>query len=309
MENCACGTLSTENCACGTLPTELKKFRATFANKSQITKNVYNSAYKKLRELLQDEDIASVSQRRVIEVIEPIDNRNSQQSLLNIAYLIRKNEGMGINELETFRKKNQKLLQTKVYESNSNIIDSLPTYASLLDFIDRLLKDQNYIQYVINYLLLHCQVRNADLVFDFVFLKKDTKNTNKNYLWYSARTKTVHYIRNVYKTAKIVKPDGEITGYGQKVIKLTDPQFIGVMKLLAKNHKKTPLVFLPNTENIGYFVRKLTYNNLGETMYFKIVVNHFRKDPNMLKQISYNRGTDINTILESYDIESKPLVK
>ena len=286
---------------------ELEKFRATFANKSQITKNVYNSAYKKLRELLQDEDIASVSQRRVIEVIEPIDNRNSQQSLLNIAYLIRKNEGMGINELETFRKKNQVLLKDKVYESNSNLIDSLPTYASLLDFIDRLLKDQKYIQYVINYLLLHCQVRNADLVFDFVFLKKDTKNTNKNYLWYSARTKTVHYIRNVYKTAKIVKSDGTTSGYGQKVIKINDPQFIDVIKLLAKEHKNERILFIPNPETVGYYVKKMTYENLGETLYFKIVVNHYRADANMLKQISYNRGTDINTILESYDIKSEPI--
>ena len=44
-------------------------------------------------------------------------------------------------------------------------------------------------------------------------------------------------------------------------------------------------------------------------IYFKIVVNHFRTDANMLKQISYNRGTDINTILESYDIESEEINK
>ena len=286
---------------------ELEKFRETFANKSKVTQNVYNSNYKKLRDLLGDVDIASVSQQKVIDLAKTRTNINSQQALINIAYVIRKNEGLAIKELETFRKKNQVLLQTKVYESNSNLIDSLPTYASLVDYVDGLLKDQKYIQYVINYLLLHCQVRNADLIFDFVLFKKDTKTNTKNYLWFNAKTKTAHYIRNVYKTAKIVKPDGEITGYGQKIIKINDPQFIGVMKLLAKNHKKTPLVFLPNTENIGYFVRKLTYNNLGETMYFKIVVNHYRKDPNMLKQISYNRGTDINTILESYDIESEPI--
>lgn len=288
---------------------ELEKFRASFANKSKITQNVYTSSYKKLRELLQDEDIASVSQRRVIEVIEPIDNRNSQQSLLNIAYLIRKNEGLAIQELETFRKKNQSLLKDKVYETNSKLIDSLPPYNSLVSFVNGLLEDKKYIQYVINYLLLHCQVRNADLVFDFVMLKKDTKDTTKNYLWYSARTKTVHYIRNIYKTAKIVMANGELSGYGQKHIKITDPQFINVMKLLAKEQKNKALVFLPSIDNIGYYIKKLTFNNLGETMYFKIVVNHFRNDPNMLKQISYNRGTAINTILESYDIESAPIVK
>jgi hypothetical protein len=289
--------------------TELDEFRKTFSNKSKITQGVYNSNYKKLREMLGDVDIASVSQKKVIETAETIDNRNSQQSLINIAYLIRKNEGLAINELETFRKKNQSFLKDKIYETNTALVDKLPSYDELVNFVDGLLKDQKYTQYVINYLLLHCQVRNADLNFNFVQYKKDTKDKSKNYLWYSARTKTAHYIRNVYKTAKIVKPDGSITGYGQKIIKITDPVFIKVMKILANYEKKEskPVIFFTNLETIAYHVKRMTYKGLGETMYFKIVVNHFRSDPNMLKQISYNRGTDINTILESYDIESEPI--
>lgn len=288
---------------------ELDKFKETFANKSKITQGVYNSNYKKLRNLLDDVDIASVSQKKVIEIAETFDNRNTQQSLINIAYLIRKNEGLAINELETFRKKNQSFLKDKIYETNTALVDRLPSYDELVNFIDGLLKDQKYTQYVINYLLLHCQVRNADLNFNFVQYKKDTKDTSKNYLWFSAKTKTAHYIRNVYKTAKIIKPDGEITGYGQKVIKITDPAFIKVMKILVNYEKKEnkPVVFIPNLETIAYHVKRMTYNNLGETMYFKIVVNHYRTDVNMLKQISYNRGTDINTILESYDVESEPI--
>ena len=290
--------------------TELEEFRKTFANKSKVTNNVYNSNYKKLREMLGDVDIASVSQQKVIELAKTLNNRNSQQSLINIAYLIRKNEGMAINELETFRKKNQSVIKDKVYESNTNLMDSLPSYNTIVDFTNDLLKDEKYVHYVINYLLINCQVRNADLIFDFVLFKRDTKDTSKNYLWYSSKSKTVHYIRNVYKTAKIVKPDGTTTGYGQKVIKITDPKFIKVMKIFVNYQKKEqkPIVFFPNSD-AGYYVRKMTYNNLGETAYFKIVVNHFRNDPNMLKQISYNRGTDINTILESYDIESEPIVK
>lgn len=289
--------------------TELEKFRETFSNKSKITQNVYNSNYKKLRDLLND-DIINVSQKKVIELVETLDNLNTQQSLINIAYLIRKNDGMAINELETFRKKNQTIIKDKIYESNSNLVDSLPSYSTLVDFVDGLLKDEKYTQYVINYLLLYCQVRNADLNFDFVKFKRDTKDTSKNYLWYSSKSKTVHYIRNVYKTAKIVKPNGEITGYGQKIIKITDPKFIKVMKILVNYEKKEqkPVVFIPNPETIAYYVKKMTYEGLGETMYFKIVVNQFRSNPNMLKQISNNRGTDIKTILESYDIESQPIV-
>jgi hypothetical protein len=288
---------------------ELDKFKETFATKSKITQGVYISNYKKLRNLLDDVDIASVSQKKVIEIAETIDNRNSQQSLINIAYLIRKNEGLAINELEAFRKKNQSFLKDKIYETNTALVDKLPSYDELVNFIDGLLKDQKYTQYVINYLLLHCQVRNADLNFNFVQYKRDTKDESKNYLWFSAKTKTAHYIRNVYKTAKIVKPDGSITGYGQKIIKITDPKFIKVMKILVNYEKKEnkPVIFFTNLETIAYHVKRMTYKNLGETLIFKIVVNHFRSDPNMLKQISYNRGTDINTILESYDIESEPI--
>jgi len=288
---------------------ELDKFKETFSNKSKVTQGVYTSNYKKLREMLGDVDIASVSQKKVIETAETIDNRNTQQSLINIAYLIRKNEGLAINELEAFRKKNQSFLKDKIYETNTALVDSLPSYDELVNFIDGLLKDQKYTQYVINYLLLHCQVRNADLNFNFVQYKRDTKDESKNYLWFSAKTKTAHYIRNVYKTAKIVKPDGSITGYGQKIIKITDPKFIKVMKILTNYEKKEnkPVIFFTNLETIAYHVKRMTYKNLGETMYFKIVVNHFRSDPNMLKQISYNRGTDINTILESYDIESEEI--
>lgn len=289
--------------------TELEQFRATFSNKSKTTQTVYNSNYKKLRDLLGD-DIVNVSQKKVIELLEEnISNRNSQSALLNIAYLIRKNNDMAIQELESFRKKNQTIIKDKIYETNTKLVDSLPSYATLIDYTDDLLKNEKYVQYVINYLLLHCQVRNADLLFDFVLLKRDTKDTTKNYLWFSSKTKTAHYIRNVYKTAKIVKPDGTTTGYGQKVIKITDPKFIKVMKILVNFQKKEnkPIIFIPNNENVAYYIKKMTYQGLGETAYFKIVVNHFRTDANMLKQISYNRGTDINTILESYDIESKSI--
>lgn len=288
---------------------EFDDFRASYSTKSKVTQGVYDSMYRKLRALLQDEDIASVSQRRVIEVAESVDNRNTQQALINIAYLIRKKEGMAIMELETFRKKNQKLLEEKIFEANDNLIKKLPSYTTLVDYINDLLKAKKYIQYVINYLLVYYQVRNADLVFDFVLLKKDTKDDTKNYMWYNARMKRVHYIRNVYKTAKIVKPDGTTTGYGQKINIIDDPVFVKVLRILAKEQRKAdkPIVFIPNSDN--YHIKKVTYEGLGEGNIFKIVVNKFRTDPNMLKQISHNRGTDINTILTSYDIESEPIKK
>jgi len=289
--------------------TEFDDFRASYSNKSKVTQGIYDSNYRKLRELLQDTNIASVSQKRVIEVIESVDNINSQQGLLNIAYLIRKKAGLGIQELDEFRKKNQKLLENKIVEANTNLINKLPSYDTLVDYTNDLFKAKNYKHYVINYLLLNYQVRNSDLVFDFVLLKKDTLDNTKNYLYYNVKMKKVHYIRNVYKTAKIVKPDETITGYGQKINIIDDPNFIKAIRALAKEQRKTdkPIVFIPNSDN--YHIKKATYQGLGEGNIFKIVVAKFRNDPNMLKQISYNRGTDINTILTSYDIKSEPINK
>ena len=88
-------------------------------------------------------------------------------------FLIRKNNELSINELETFRKKNQTIIKDKIYESNSNLVDSLPSYDNIVDFTNDLLKTEKYVQYVINYLLINCQVRNADLIFDFVLFNYD----------------------------------------------------------------------------------------------------------------------------------------
>ena len=152
-------------------------------------------------------------------------------------------------------------------------------------------------------------MRNADLDLHFVLYKKDTKDKTKNYLWYSARTKTVHFIRNVYKTAKIIKSNGADAGYGQKVIKIVDPVFINVIKILEHQFKtdNEPIVFIPNAASLAYHIKKLTYEGLGETLYFKIVVNHYRNNVDMLKQISFNRGTDVKTLLQFYDVEAKPI--
>ena len=161
--------------------TELTKFKETFSNKSKITQGVYISNYKKLRNLLDDVDIASVSQKKVIETAETIDNRNTQQSLINIAYLIRKNEGLAINELEAFRKKNQSFLKDKIYETNTALVDKLPSYDELVNFIDGLLKDQKYTQYVINYLLLHCSLERIAKEAERMKMEMPVKNVRSSY--------------------------------------------------------------------------------------------------------------------------------
>jgi hypothetical protein len=50
---------------------------------------------------------------------------------------------------------------------------------------------------------------------------------------------------------------------------------------------------------------KSTLDNLGEGLYNKIIVNHFRNNLDKLKEISESRGTSIDTLYENYDIDKK----
>ena len=52
-------------------------------------------------------------------------------------------------------------------------------------------------------------------------------------------------------------------------------------------------------------MKRATLDNLGENIYNKIIVNHFRNNLDKLKEISESRGTSIDTLHENYDIDKK----
>ena len=126
-------------------------------------------------------------------------------------------------------------------------------------------------------------------------------------MWLQNSKAKVTFIRNVYKTASIIGPDGTDHGYGQQVNTITDKKFIVAIRRVL-GCQKSGLdcgTFIPTVSAISYHIMKATYKQIGEGRYFKIIVNHFRNDIDKLKEISANRLTDLKTILNSYDIEKK----
>ena len=79
-----------------------------------------------------------------------------------------------------------------------------------------------------------------------------------------------------------------------KSLKLTDGEYIIGNK---KNDKLKPSYF----NNV---IKKNTIDQLGEQSINKIIVKEYidRKDFAKLKQLSFNRGSDLNTILSSYNL-------
>lgn len=271
---------------------ELIQFLESVKDKTKNTLASYKVQYNKLYKLTE-KPIAETSESKLIELIKEQPNPNQQQALINVAIQVRRLELLAVTKLEVLREKNKVLLREHVKDTNLKLQQSLPSYAEIVDYMENLYESGNWTDYIINYLLINYQVRNVDVNFDIVPRKKDATDPEKNYMWLTG--KKAVYIRNVYKTAGT---------YGKKVITITDQQFLTAVKrvVYCQKHNKECGVFIPNENQVGYYVLNATYRKLGEGNYFKIVVDHYRNDLGMIQKISENRGTSISTILNSYDI-------
>jgi len=274
--------------------TELEKLIASVSDKSVNTQKAYKTQYNKLFKLL-DNEVNETSEKKLIEVVLEQQNNNQKQALINIAILIRRIYKLSTTKLEALREKLKGSLKEDVKEKNAVLKDTLPSYEELIEYTDYLWDKMEWRDYIINYLLINYQVRNADLVFDIVSKKRETKDETKNYMWITP--KKVVYTRNVYKTAST---------YGKKTDIITDPKFILAMKRVyaCKKRDEACGVFIPTLSQVGYYIKKASYKQLGEGAYVKIIISHFRKDFSKLKEISENRGTSLTTLAENYDIQN-----
>lgn len=282
---------------------EYDKFINTIKDKSDATKKQYKIQYNKLFKLT-GKPIGETSEKKIIELLDEIENKNNSQALLNIALLVRKMEGLSVAQLEKRRKQDKDKIFQAIKEKNVELKENLPSYKDIVEYMDYLYEKNEWTDFIINYLLINLQVRNQDLDFTIISKKRDATDKNINYMWLQNSKGKATFIRNVYKTAVIHAPDGE-HGYGQKVNNITDKRFIIALRRVL-GCQKSGLdcgTFIPTKSAIAYHLIKATYKQLGEGKYFKIVVNHFRNNLDKLKEISENRGTDLKTILNFYDIE------
>jgi hypothetical protein len=265
------------------------------AKDSPITKKPYSENTKKSYKMLYDKlyaclekDIVDSSQKKVVSCAEDQSNINSKQGILNIGLIVRKINDMPTQEIIDARDKNKTAIVENVKKTNANL--DLPSYEDLTDFTEYLYENSKWTDYVINYLLLNYQVRNKDVNFTIIPRKKDATDKNKNYIWLTP--KKAVWIRHDYKT------EGK---YGTKTITITNKKFLFALRRV----KVRGLVFIPNEDQVGYYVKKSTLKDIGEAAYMKIIVNHFRGDLQKLGEISKNRGTNLETIKSNYDINLK----
>jgi len=258
---------------------------------SYATKKSYKTSYRKLRNIL-GKNIADTAQDTTAKAImASTDNINSAQALINIAIIVReKVKQMPIDQLVLQRNINKEEVNETLKQAN--LFTELPSLEEVDNFIETLWKKGMYRDYIINYLIRHHYVRNQDLGFDICETKRETlEDTTKNYLWLDRKSQRVNYIRNTYKTAKT---------YGQKVTVITNERFLRAVKVCNRQMYAFPITTDP--EKIGYYIQKMTLNQLGEGRILKIIIDHYKSDYSKIQEIARSRGTAESVILSSYNI-------
>mgnify|MGYP000238703388 CR=1 FL=1 len=290
---------------------EFAKFSNSIKEKSANTQRSYVSQYKKLKELMwfkngegkkvedvrfNGKDLGDILDTDIIKKIKMLPNVNTQQAQLNIAIAIHRSAGKTQDKdspLIKARENNKTGIKEIIKDTNLKLQQKLPSYQQVVDYTDNLFEIGDWKGFIINWMILNYQVRNVDLNFDIVMKKKEATDKTKNYIWLGQNK--VVYIRNVYKTAET---------YGQKIYTITDPRVVVALKRIKahQKHGEAKGTFIPNENQVGYYVLNATMDKMGEGNMFKIVVNHFSHDLQKIHEISKHRGSSMDVISTNYDI-------
>ena len=223
---------------------------------------------------------------------ENYDNPNTRATFLNMIILLRNFKEQDTDKLINYRNLMKKEINTdrKIKLKDSN--EELPT----LEYLESQLKNLHGMKYVINYLFINYGFRNRDI--NLKYVTKLSEDGKENYL--TPVKGGLKMVINEYKTNK---------SFGTKVYFIRDKDFM-------KKWKKVELKdgdYILNNNNSKYsqsrfneIVKKLSIDNLGETNIFKIVVKDLleKKDYKKIEELSASRGTSLDTIMRSYNLEN-----
>ena len=263
------------------------------ASLKPATKKSYEAVFNRLIDSgLFTFNVNETAQDKIIKNINQIDNKpNSRLNMLNVAIVLKQAHNkpfdLLLKQRETYQLENK--LDTEI--KNEVLVETLPTIKELKNHLQTLFNEHKWVEFIVNYLIINLNTRNSDLYLTITSNKKN--ELNDNYL--VIRSKDIQFVRNIYKTADT---------YNQKKNVITDKQFNFVVKQLGERaliqNKTGDRVAL---DKIGTYIKRLTYNELGEIAIFKAIVKE--AGLNNIGKLGKNRGTNTDTILENYYTEAQ----
>ena len=284
--------------------------------KSISTKKIYLNNYNTMIRLLNKPLVAS-TELEMIDIINSMDNKPStKRQLMNflIVYLnwfnstssLPKEEHFNVGIIKEARDAVWKMEEKSLTQRKKITLDKIPAkITQLKNYLKDVYEKEEWLKYIINYLLINYHVRNQDLnLMIVVGLHYHQLNPNDNYL--NIKNNGVEYIRNNYKTHRI---------YGTKTYTIRDKKFINAVNqyiMYFKNKYPTmnsfPLLQRNlsrlQDDSIAKAIQRATFKNLTESQYNDVIVTSIKdfKDIGKLKKIGERRGTDIKTLIKYYNL-------
>ena len=270
---------------------------------SARTIKAYTLQYGKFDDM--SKGLLTQSQTNIINYIEEkAVSMSAKLTMLNIAIVLRKH----------FNKDNTKLLKQKQNYDNEyreiknknkeQKLSSLPSVQELKNYERKLYRDENWIGFIVNHLMRTLSLRNKDLNLKIIGAdrRRIPHSDKQNYL--VLRKRSVSVIRNDYKTASTYKQKKNVV-QGTRIVK-------AVQNLLderdVKLGKEDIYLLSPkklHEDSLAKKIRSYTLNGISETDMNKIVVSELTdlKQINKLREVSANRGTSLEVLLNEYHLK------
>ena len=263
---------------------------------SKNTQHTYIMTYNKLRKVIETPVLLrDASQDFLIQSVKDV-SESAQTRNVALSVIFRVREGMNNAKLELFRIQNNKkrnrdtiAKQSAEFKKYENV-----EYNDLSAYVEQQFKNKDYVSHIINYLLVHKNVRNQDVN---VYITSDkSDNLEGNYIQIINGSR-VRYVRNNYKT---------FSTYGRKSNDITTKSFVKSVIELQKQYGDNYHILGKDIKSTSLTKKITSYTMMGmtEASIFKVVLKTFREDPDILKNISLNRGTSLDVIVNEYDVMS-----
>jgi len=285
-----------------------KELKLITADVKQNTATTYTNNYLRMREALGVTDkrksVKSVGLDKIEELLLDDDlNANARAGMLTVVKKLfsTENDKERVDEIDTKIRQHKREHQVK---KNGELTETLPTYKEM---VNALKKVEDPRKYIINWLFIHANTRNADIALIDIHrsipsrpVAMDELDKNRNHIVLVEGHAVL--IRHIYKTSK---------SYGTKKNKITSRAFIDKAREYLGDELDLPLLTTKTGGSIppasfGAYLKKFRLMDLTESQIMKVVMKHVAEKGsyNMLRKVSQNRGTSISTLLQEYDISN-----
>jgi len=268
------------------------------ADISDRTRKNYINDYNRLRLLLNtNKSLYNMSQKDILTAIK--SSENSQANLLNIAIMILRSKDKPNTKLITYREK--LFEERKAYQNKKNmkiLKENNVDFKQLNEVLEKAVGND----YLLFYILMNFNVRNADLVITITDKDKIKEVYNKNDNFMVVYPNKVIYIRQDYKTSDIYKAKKHIIKDKKFVSTLKNRLTEGYTELFTNNKEKPISVVEMSFHIKRRYAKYLPDSNMSQSLVYKIIQNHYEVlgDIKKLQEIAESRGHRIDTQLNNY---------